>query len=82
MEIDYNFKNKEILVLGSLGFIGKNLIERLSGEGAKVTGIGRDTSPPINLIYNYIAHDFSVNPLVELKQKKFEYVNLSISSQN
>tara|TARA_B100001123_G_scaffold437842_1_gene571373 strand:- start:1686 stop:2615 length:930 start_codon:yes stop_codon:yes gene_type:complete len=74
VEIDYNFKNKEILVLGSLGFIGKNLIERLSGEGAKVTGIGRDTSPPINLRYNYIAHDFSVNPLVELKQKKFEYV--------
>lgn len=58
MKVYYNraMDSKNILISGSSGFVGKHLIELLSGQGHKVSGLGH-TEQPENTDFNYFKCD-------------------------
>ena len=56
METKNNFKNRQVLITGGLGFIGSNLAIKLVGDGAKVTILDA-------LLPNFGGNIFNISPI-------------------
>lgn len=54
--VEHNFKNKNVLVTGGLGFIGSNLVLSLVAGGAKVTVLDA-------MIQDYGGNEFNLDPV-------------------
>jgi len=62
---------KNVLILGSSGFIGSNIASKLSEFDLNITHCNRFKKENYN---DQIIHDFAISPLEELKRRNFQYV--------
>ncbi len=55
------WKDRRVLVTGSTGVLGLNLVNRLALYGAEVTSVVRDWVPKAGMLGTWLNHDSSVN---------------------